>query len=154
MALTLPQPSALENTPKSGAIARLYMCPANQAQIEEDDEVPLTSEDLGAKGAGDVASLRTHNGGMLYVKNGVAKTFSFQTHAPSDNTVVQAVIAAADATGDDAIMKFVIANADGSYDYGYCIVNDKSAVQAPDGIFGYTINCSVMGDGEYEPAEE
>lgn len=136
----------------SGSLARLYMCVHSQSQITESDEVPLTSEDVGAKGSGDVASLRTHNGGMLYVKNGVAKTFSFQTHAPSSNPVVQAIIAAADGVGDDAIMKFVIENSDGSFDYGYCIVNDKSAVQAPDGIFGYVINCSVMGDGEYSPA--
>lgn len=150
--MALPQPTPLDNTPKSGSAARLYMAATTEGTIDETHEIPLTSEDLGMKGSGDVASLRTHNGGMLYVKNGITKTFSFTMHAPSNNANVAAVLEAADSAGDAAIMKFVIENADGSYDYGFCIVNDKSAVQAPDGIFGYVVNCSVMGDGEYQAA--
>lgn len=150
--MALPQPTPLANTPKSGSVARLYMAAQDAVSIAEANEIPLTSEDLGAKASGDTASLRTHNGGMLYVKNGISKTFSFQTHAPGSNANVAAVLAAADASGDDAIMQFVIMNSDGSYDYGFCIVNDKSAVQAPDGIFGYVVNCSVMGDGEFQAA--
>lgn len=146
--MALPQPTALVATPKAGSIARLYMVD-DATTITSAHEIPLTSEDIGSKGSGEVASVRTHNAGMLYSKNGVAKSFSFTTHAGSDNANVAAVIAAADGSGDVAVMKFVILNADGSYDYGHCVVNDKSPVQAPDGIFGFLINCSVIGDGEF-----
>lgn len=150
--MALPQPTAITNKAKIGSIARLYMCPEGQATISETDEVPLTSEDIGQKGSGDVASVRTHASGMLYAKAGVTKSFSFTMHAASSNAIVAGVLAAADGKGDAAIMKFVIANADGSEDYGFCIVNDKSSVQAPDGIFGWLINCSVMNEGEFDVA--
>lgn len=150
--MALPQPTALVATPKAGSVARLYMTVQDALAIEDTHEIPLTSEDIGVKGSGEVASVRTHNAGMLYSKNGIAKSFTFTTHAGSDNANVAAVLTAADGVGDDAVMQFVILNADGSYDYGFCVVNDKSPVQAPDGIFGFTINCSVIGDGEFDVA--
>lgn len=150
--MALPQPTPIANKPKPGSLLRLYLCPEAQGTIAEADEIPLIADDPGVKGSGEVPSIRSHNGGMLYAKVGISKTFSFQMLAASDNAKVAEVLTAADGNGDDAIMKFVIYNPDGSYDYGFCIVNDKSVLAAADGIFGYTVNCSVIGDGEFQAA--
>jgi len=150
--MAFPVPTPLVATPQPGSIARLYMAATDAGTFSDADEIPLTSEDIGVKGSGEIASVRTHNAGMIYSKNGIAKSFSFMTHAVGSNANVAAVLTAADAVGDDAVMRFAIMNADGSYDYGFCIVNDKSPVEAPDGLFGYQVNCSVLGDGEYQAA--
>jgi hypothetical protein len=115
------------------------------------DEVPLTGDNHGISSSGSMAEFNTNNGGRLVVKTRNDKSFTIATAASADDAKVLQLITAANATGDSANMYFAILNPDGTYDYGVCVLGDRSEEGAdPDGIHVRRFTAEVIGEGSFQ----
>jgi hypothetical protein len=151
--MAFPTVTPLANSPTAGSVARVYMAPyATGAgpHIDATDEVPLTGDNHGITSSGSMAEFNTNNGGRLVVKTRNDKSFTIATAAPASNTKVAELITAANGTGSTSQMYFVILNPDMSYDYGVCVVGDRSEEGAdPDGIHVRRFSVEVIGEGSW-----
>ena len=151
--MAFPTVAPLANTPTAGNSARIYMAPysAGTGTLAATDEVPLTGDNHGISASGNMAEFNTNNGGRLVVKTRNDKSFTVATAAPATNAKVQELITAANGTGDTANMYFAILNPDGTYDYGVCVIGDRTEEGAdPDGIHVRRFSVEVIGEGSFQ----
>lgn len=151
--MAFPTVSPLANAPTAGNGARIYMTPYldGAGTLTAADEIPLTGDNHGISSSGSIAEFNTNNGGRLVVKTRNDKSFTIATAARGGNTKVAQLIDAANGTGDDANMYFAILNPDGTYDYGVCVLGDRSEEGAdPDGIHVRRFTAEVIGEGSFQ----
>lgn len=152
--MALPTPSVPTVTFDSGNSTKLYVADAATYDptvgLSASDELSVVGGDITFSPSGSVESIPIYgNAWDRAVKNGLAGTFNATTHAPGNDTVVSALLTAAQGTGATAQVVFILELPDGGYLHGAAVVNDFAPNTPVRGVFSYTFNFTTDGTITY-----
>lgn len=148
--MALPTPTVPTVTFDSGSETRLYV--QDIATYDENvglttaNELSVVGGDIQFSPTGSVESIPVYGSAWdRAVKNGLSGTFNATTHAPGSDTVVAALLAAAQDVGAAAGVVFILELPDGGYLSGAAVVNDFAPNTPVRGVFSYTFNFTTDG---------
>jgi len=142
--------------PYNDADTRLYLG-TYAGTLSSSEEVPLSAGSLGLTGGTGVQFVESHNGGQIPFTTRGQYQLAFSTYAPTDNTVVNAIMVSARAevqgTGYAKTMKGNTIYGDGSRDAYLSIMTGGTIAGATSGAFQVAFTGSIYGSPVFtEPA--
>ncbi len=142
----MPLPTVTANSVDifAGNKTKLYL--KQGASPAAGDLVPTTTSiEFSPSAQSEEITVYDNTGSSYTVKTGTSYQLNFETIAGDDNTMVKGINAAAQATGKDAEMLFILELPDGGYRYGTLVVESSKPMTPVRGAQRYQISARTSG---------